>query len=460
MTVWQKWVNETRETDVLVVGGGSAGCLAAIRAAEAGAKVLLVEKGHLGRSGCSTFAAGAINLCLPEDDQAAWMEEIVTRGEYLADQEWVRLQLAEAWPVAREVHGWGEKIGRTVLKLGQDGLPDRRRARGNIRTLTSVIYALPMMDALRAKVREAGVVVRERAMATHLLQDNGRVVGAIALGTRTGEICACRARAVILAGGGCSFKAYYVGNQNLTGEAQLMAYRAGATLRNLDQAMSNSTARAFDVHGLSHMVGSGGRFLNRLGEDFTTRYDPALGSRARLSKLVIGMAQEVEAGRGPIYLDLSPVSQADRELLQSVLPGGFRAFARMGVDPFTQPVEWMPAFQGTLAHGGGVDTDLRSATGIPGLYAVGDTTSLPVHGTWSITGLNLAFCLVSGQQAGRHAAAGAAAEAGGWPDIGDQVASAVHELSAPARRQDGLEPDQVTYALLEALIPSRAAYLR
>ena len=70
--------------------------MAAIRAAEAGARVLMLEKGHLGRSGCSAFAAGAINLCLPEDDWAAWMEEIVTRSEYLADQEWVRLQLEEA----------------------------------------------------------------------------------------------------------------------------------------------------------------------------------------------------------------------------------------------------------------------------------------------------------------------------------------------------------------------------
>ena len=70
---------------------------------------------------------------------------------------------------------------------------------------------------------------------------------------------------MILAGGGCSLKAYFVGNQNLTGEAQHMAYRAGATLRNLNQAMSNTTARAFDVHGLSHMVGSGGRFSQPAG---------------------------------------------------------------------------------------------------------------------------------------------------------------------------------------------------
>ena len=65
-----------------------------------------------------------------------------------------------------------------------------------------------------------------------------------------------------------------------------------------------------------------------------------------------------------------------------------------------------------------MNTDLHSATGIPGLYAVGDTTTVPVHGTWSITGLNLAFCLVSGQQAGRQAAAEAAPDAAGRPDIG------------------------------------------
>ncbi|KKM09811.1 hypothetical protein SY88_16575 [Clostridiales bacterium PH28_bin88] len=451
------------DTDVLVIGGGAAGCFAAVKAAAQGARVILADKGRVGRSGCSPFAAGAINICLPEDDPEAWLEEIVVRGEYLNDQEWVRLQLEKAYPLAMELQAWGKERGLVILEEDQQGRLRRRKARGNINTLTAMINALPMMDTLRRKAREKQVSMVERVMVTHLVKDGERVAGAVGIGTRTGELFLFRAGAVVLTAGGCGFKAYFIGHQNLTGEGQLMAYRAGAKLRNLDQAMSNTTARDFDIHGLSLMVGSGGRFINAAGEEFMYRYDPQLGSRARLTRLVIGMAMEVEAGRGPIYLDLSPVGSEDRALLQKLLPEGFRAFARLGLDPFSRPVEWMPAFEGTLVHGGGIHIDTRCATGLPGLYAAGDATCSPVHGTWSITGLNLTFAFLSGAIAGEQAAGEALAAGqppGGGEDLPRQVEIAARELTAPLRRSGGVEPDQVVSDLLGALIPYPVAYLR
>ena len=89
MTTIKRVLNHIKTCDVLVAGGGTAGCFAAIKAAEKNQQVILVDKGHVGRSGCSPFAAGAINICYPDDDKDLWFEEIVTRGEYLNDQEWV-----------------------------------------------------------------------------------------------------------------------------------------------------------------------------------------------------------------------------------------------------------------------------------------------------------------------------------------------------------------------------------
>lgn len=458
----EKWVNHILETDVLVVGGGSAGCFAAVKAREQGVRVMLVDKGHVGRSGCSPFAAGAINVCLPGDNRQEWLEEIITRGEYLNDQEWVRVQLEEAYPLVCELQGWGKAYGKKILDEDEAGRLVRRKARGNIKTLTCIINALPMMDTLRRKVRESGAEMLERIMATHLIMAGGRVAGVLGMGTRTAEIYLFRARAVILSAGGCGFKAYFIGHQNLTGEAQYMAYRAGAALRNLDQAMSNTTARDFDVHGLSLMVGSGGRFLNRAGEEFMYRYEPELGSRARLTKLVIGMAMEVAAGNGPLYLDLSPVGGEDREMLRRIVPEAFLSFDRMGLDPFRQPVQWMPAFEGTLVHGGGVHIDINCASTVPGLYSAGDTTCTPEHGTWSITGLNLAFCFVSGARAGRHAALEALKSeiAGDEPSIVDQVREAAGELLAPVARGPGIDADRIAADLLANLVPYRVAYLR
>jgi succinate dehydrogenase/fumarate reductase flavoprotein subunit len=456
-----RFVNHVLDCEVLIIGGGCAGLFSAIKAREAGRKVILVDKAYVGRSGCSPFAAGAINVCLPEDDKDIWLKEIVNRGEYLNDQEWVKLQLEEGYKLVDELHGWGKQYGKVVMDTDDHGRYIRRKARGNIRTLTGIINALPMMDTLRRKSLETGIELVERVMVTHLFLHEGRVVGALGLHTRTGELYLFTARAVILAAGGCGFKSFFIGHQNLTGEAHFMAFRAGAWLRNLDQAMSNTTARALDIHGLSHMVGCGGRFLNSQNEEFMLRYDPEVGSRARLTKLVTGMAKEIQAGRGPIYMDLTRVVPKDQVMLRRILPEGFRAFERMGMDPFKNLIEWIPSFEGSLAHGGGVHINIKCESNIPGLYAVGDASCTPEHGTWSITGLNLTFCFLSGARAGYFSAEYtpniSPAERA---KIADQVAVAVEEVLAPLKRSEGIHSDEFTYRLLETLIPYKVAYLR
>ncbi len=462
MAALKSYVNHIKTCDVLVVGGATAGCFAAIKAAEKGRQVILVDKGHVGRSGCSPFAAGAINICYPEDNKDLWFEEIVTRGEYLNDQEWVKIQLAEAYDLNIELNNWGKRYGIRVLEEDEKGVLIRRRGRGNIHTLTNVINALPMMDALRRRTLETGVELIERVMMTHLVIQQGRAVGAVGMHCRTGESYLFLAKAVVLAAGGCGFKGYFIGHRNLTGEAQYMSLRAGVHLRNLDQAMSNTTAREIDIHGLSLMVGLGGRFLNTEGEEFMLRYDPKVGSRARLTRVVVGMAKEVDAGRGPIYFDLTQVTPADQKLLRHILPEGFRAFDRRGVNPFEQKIEWIPSFEGTLIHGGGIHIDTTCASNLPGLYAAGDTSCTPEHGTWSITGLNLSFCFISGARAGRYAAEWAEQQNQTKLTKNDEkmVRSYIEELVAPVKRNSGMRPDELTYELLEVLIPYRVAYLR
>ena len=462
MVALKQSVNHIKTCDVLVVGGATAGCFAAIKAAEKEQSVILVDKGHVGRSGCSPFAAGAINICYPDDNKDLWFEEIVTRGEYLNDQEWVKIQLAESYDLNIELNNWGKRYGIKVLEEDENGKFIRRQGRGNINTLTNVINALPMMDTLRRRVLEVGVDVIERVMMTHLVIQNNRVIGALGLHCRTAESYLFLAKAVVLAAGGCGFKSFFIGHRNLTGEAQYMSLRAGVHLRNLDQAMSNTTAREIDIHGLSLMVGLGGRFLNVNDEEFMWRYDPKVGSRARLPRVVVGMAKEVDEGRGPIHFDLTQVTPDDQKLLRHILPEGFRAFARFGVNPFEQKIEWMPAFEGTLIHGGGIHIDTTCASNMPGLYAAGDTSCTPEHGTWSITGLNLSFCFISGARAGSYAAEWAKQQPESKLTQDDEktVLSYIEELIAPAKRNSGIKPDELNYALLEAMVPYRVAYLR
>jgi succinate dehydrogenase / fumarate reductase flavoprotein subunit len=452
---------KTVTAEVLVIGGGLAGAWAAIKAKEAGREVVLIDKGKIGRSGSSVFAAGSLNICFPQDDKEVWLNEIVERGEYLNDQEWVLLQLNQTYPNVMELDALGKRYGMKVLERGEDGEPVRKRARGNIKTFTTVINALPMMDTLVLRLKELGIPLYERVMAVDLLAEGDRVCGAVGLAYRENTFYTFLAKAVVMAAGGCGFKSFFLGHKNLTGEGQAMAYEKGAVFRNLDQAMSNTTAKALDIHGLSLMVGLGGRFLNKDDKEFMWEYEPEVGNRARLTKLTVAMAKEAKAGRAPLYLDLRQVAPADQELLKKILPEGFKAFSSMGLDPFRQKIEWIPAFQGSNAHGGGIAIDTRCSSNIPGLYAIGDSSCTPEHGTWSITGLNLAFCFVSGFQAGTHAANEVASV--DLPDRRKTAKAAKRVMAqalAPLDRIHGLAPEEVTRKIQETIIPYDVCYLR
>ena len=98
--------DQTVECDVLIIGGGLAGTWAAVRASQGGdLSVTLVDKGRVGRSGQSPFAAGIFTVFDPRTDNAdLWMEEMVTRGEYLNDQAWVKQLFDETWHLAEAMH--------------------------------------------------------------------------------------------------------------------------------------------------------------------------------------------------------------------------------------------------------------------------------------------------------------------------------------------------------------------
>ncbi len=451
------------ESEILVVGGGGAGCYAALRARDYSDNVIIASKGYVGPGSVSATLGGGINICFPEDDKRLWMEELVERGEYLNDQEWVKIQLEEVFPLTTELDKWGMGYGLKIFEKDEQGKLLRRKARGNINTLTTMVHGFPLMETLRKKVLEKQVKLVERVMVTDLLMKDGRVVGALGFDYRQGEFYLFKAKAVILAGGGCSFKISLCSPAAAcTGEAQQMAYEAGAALRNIDQAMSQSNPKAIEMHGMTLFAGVGGKFLNGRGEEFMLHYDPKVGSRARLTKLVIGMAKEVEAGRGPIFMDLTGTSPKDQEMLRTVLPEPMRAFASAHIDPFKERIPWTPVIFGTQTHGGGVHIDTHCATNVPGLYAAGDTTCTPEHGTWSITGLNIAFAMLSGYRAGEFASLYAQAIAPDWQEseVRDQVRQSIDRTTAPIKRAKGVCSDELVQKIWQIITPYKVCYLR
>ena len=333
-----KETNQAIDCDVLIVGGGLAGCLAAISAKETlgnDSRIVIVDKSKISRSGQSTFAAGIFTFFDPEeDDVQQWMEEIVSAGEYLNDQMWCKQLFENSYRIARNIDSWGRSYGKTVFLRDENGRFVRRRSRGHIYTRHAVINSLPMMETLRRKMLDVGVNVVDRVMVTDLIGAEDGVQGALGFGYLDNQAYLFKSKATIVSASGCGFKSVYFGHRNLTGDLQAAAFEVGARFAGMEQFYSNTGARHFDIHGMNLYVGVGGKFLNGLGEEFMWRYNPVLGNRGRLQDLTLSFCREVKEGRGPIYLDVTAASDADRKLCRDILPESFKLWDRAGISPF------------------------------------------------------------------------------------------------------------------------------
>ncbi|MFP4037832.1 MAG: FAD-binding protein, partial [Desulfobacteraceae bacterium] len=324
---------ETIHCDILVVGGGPAGCFAAVKAREHGAEdVVLVDKGYVGKSGCGKFAAGSFKCFIPgEDDFDLWFGKAVEEGCYINDQIWTIIHLEEVYERALELDSWGvpflkDKEGKFERLEGQ-GSSDERPIK------TMMFEGPVLMDILRKRAKEMKVRIIDKTMITHLLHDkNDRaaIAGALGFDLCTGEIVCFHSRATILTTGAQAFKSHYAYQKMVTGDAHVMGLRAGASLTNYEFCCHHLSCADFDTTGMNVLQGKGARFVNRLGERFMGRYDPEYGDHAAMNRLSAAMACEVELGNGPIYYDFSDFDGETLSYFEKTLPIMYRAFERAG----------------------------------------------------------------------------------------------------------------------------------
>ncbi len=456
-------VDLVHECDVLVIGGGLAGCVAAITAKMQGAEsVILVDKGHVSRSGQSTFAAGIWALKLPEDNLDDWIEETIVWGDYINDQDWVVLLWERVFESAEAVDAWGRESGKVTFERDGQGAFVRKKSRGHHRTAHGVINSLAMMEGLRAKASSIGVDIVERVMITDLICDEGDFWAAMGFNCRTGETYLFKSRAAILSASGAGFKSIFMGHRNLTGDIQAAAYREGVILRNMENISHNTCAREYDTHGMNLFVNVGGKWLNNKDEEFMWAYDPLLGNRANQPIKCIALAREAHEGRGPIMFDMTAATPEDQALCKKILPETFKMFDRAGINPFAQRIEWVTSFYGTIINGGGIHVDTKCATNIPGIFSAGDITCIPPHGGYSFGGVNIAFCAVSGLVAGEESARYAKAQAPRREDrrLKEEIESRINRMVRPSLLREGCSPDEIIYQVQRAIIPYRASLLK
>lgn len=448
---------ERMKTDVLIIGGGLAGCLGAITAAKKGSSVVLVDKAWTGGTGASTFAAGDILWYDPKQDNLdEWLKKYSNAGYQMFDPEWFEWLCLNVHDMVLEMDTWG-------IPFEKDAQGNFVRKPGRGHNAAVMAPGFKHQKKLRSLAEGLKIKLLDRVMITSLLTVDGTVAGAAGFHVRTGQGYIIEAKSTVIAAGGCSYKGNYHGQDMMCGEGLDLALRVGAECTNMEFAnVYSSTAKDFDICGMSRFQRLGGRFTNAHGEHFMERYDPVNQDGAHLNILQRAMALEVREGRGPIYFDLSSMSPENRELSHRLIPMFFEACESKGIKPFEQLIEWMPGFVGAGSCGAGIT--LRSFacdTTVPGLFASGDAANegLVIGSLAGPGGINLSWALVTGWKAGEGAAEAAAAGAALTVPSAEMDAALAMTFEKLGHA-GGLDMGDAVYNIQSLVIPAKYNILR
>lgn len=371
------------QADVLVIGGGAAGCLASMRARESGAEVLLLEKaGSIRRSGSCASGIDSYKALLEE---APWD----TPEAYMASHNGGR-----AKPEDGRVQATFARNSKKVFHyLESIGVPFRDRLTGRYERVVPLGTSHPtnvsfngvmLKPTMSRRVRQLGVKVMERVAVEGLLTHAGRVVGAAGFHVRDGQFLVIKARSVVMAAGGAARLYPPSSGESFvthtppynTGDGQVMAFRAGAALTGMEFTASSIEPKGFSAPGLSAFIGLGARLLNARGERYMKRYHP-LEEHAPRVVMVRAMLTEMAEGRGPCYFDCRHLSEEQLERLKRDLSNGkptlLDFLAARGLDLGRNLIPFAPREMDCNGNGIMIDGECRSS--LEGLLAAGNCTS-------------------------------------------------------------------------------------
>ena len=364
------------DCDVLVIGGGSAGAMAAVRAKEVdpGQRVVVFEKGEIKYSGCIARGMDALNIVAvpgistPElyvESNSLACEGIMDEpvSYRMCERSWDLLKKLESWDVCFPVDERGQY---EVLQVHPKGR-------------FCVTMKEPELKAILAKkVLESGVRVLNRTMAVELLKNGERVTGAIGMNVRTGEVIVCNAKAVILSAGGTARfglpnNGYLYGVYDFpgnTGDGYCLAYRAGAELSGFEYTLIYYIIKDINAPLLYITLTRGANLLNAFG-----------AHREKEHPSIKSMLLEHHEGRGPMRIIMSHLPEKKIKEIEDILftterPVQERFFKGRDVDFRSGEIELWPTECFLCGGHGmtGVRVNEKAETKVPGLYAAGDTS--------------------------------------------------------------------------------------
>ncbi|HTV36223.1 MAG TPA: FAD-binding protein [Xanthobacteraceae bacterium] len=359
------------ETDVLVIGGGAGGMIAALSAKRhgpPGTSVAVADSWMIGRTGHTAFSNAWMIVARPDDDIDGITREIVAGNDGIADQLLVRESLQNSYARIADFEAMGMKFPRAA-----DGNYARRPTRGLdlARVMCPEGGGLEFCWRLRLALAEKGVKLLDRLFVTGLLGGpSGRIVGATAIHSRTGAFYVIKARATIVATNAITFRSGFV--RDITGTGTLLAHHAGASLRNAEFSYVRPGTPKFYFEGITFAIQEGARFANAKGEAFMRAYEPDWADEADVPRIARAMAEEKKKGNDPLYLDMSPIPEDIREqFIHSKVKWMDYFFRKLGAEANTDMFGKTPYYALNQMTKMAIRTGPDCRSDVPGLLAAG-----------------------------------------------------------------------------------------
>lgn len=395
---------EILETGVLVIGGGGAGLMAALKASQRGCHVTLVDKAIPSKA-CATLMAKQLAAAgpwsYPDDSPEKHMEDTLASGCFINNRALVKLFVNQAATALEELEAMGmlferESSGKTFLSGGQP--PGHRYPRSLTYKETT---GKMIIDALRRQAMRREIQMLSDRWVTRLLVEEGRVRGASVWNVAIGQVELIQAKAVILATGGCGQLYPITSNpEQATGEGYILGFGAGAALVDMEMFQFYPVSLVYPrfLRGLN--INFRGRLLNARMERFMEKIDPVNLENVTRDKLSQGIYGEIKKGlgspRGGVFLQAADFNS---EFYEKRYPTEYRYCIEAGIDLKTDLVEVAPAAHFMM---GGLRIDPRCRTGIGGLFAAGEVTG-GLHGANRLANNALMEIFVFGRIAGQEA---------------------------------------------------------